>query len=84
MKFLHDVVTTLYDEDGYLSMPRLFCFTAFVLFVVAWVAEQFLPQELRHFTELTAFFSVAMGSYVGKKMSDARKQHKEDEPNGEL
>lgn len=72
-KPLHDILSTLYDGDGCMSLPRLFCFASFCMFVAAWFMEQYMRLSFEHFTELAGIYGVAMGSYVGKKFSEKGK-----------
>ena len=75
LKPFKDILSTLYDEDKYMSLPRLFCFVSFCLFIIAWFLEQCLGMPFEHFAELTGFFGIAMGSYVGKKFSEKGKRN---------
>lgn len=72
-KPLHDILSTLYDGDGYMSLPRLFCFVSFLIFIIAWMLEQCFGVPFEHFAELTGVYGIAMGSYVGKKLSEKGK-----------
>lgn len=74
-KLFKDIGSTLYDADGSMSMPRLFCFTSFNLVVVAWFLEQCLRMPFEHFAELTGLYGIAMASYVGKKFSEKGPPH---------
>jgi len=69
-KFLRDLWSTLYDLDGYMSLPRFMCFVLFISLLIAWLLEQCISQPFEHFGELTAAYGVAMGGYVGKKISE--------------
>ena len=68
-KALRDIWSTLYDEDGYMSQPRFFCFALFSAILLAWILEQVFRMPFEHFAELIGAFGVAMGGYVGKKIS---------------
>jgi len=70
MKIFRDILSTLYDEDQCMSLPRLFCFVSFLIFTIAWMLEQCFGVPFEHFAELTGVYGIAMGSYVGKKFSE--------------
>ena len=56
-----------------MSLPRLFCFVSFLIFIIAWMLEQCFGVPFEHFAELTGVYGIAMGSYVGKKFSEKGK-----------
>ena len=76
-KALRDIWSTLYDEDKYMSQPRFFCFTLFCAILLAWILEQCFNMPFEHFTELTGTFGIAMGGYVGKKISEKGEDKKD-------
>lgn len=71
-KALRDIWSTLYDADGYMSQPRFFCFALFSAILLAWILEQVFRMPFEHFAELIGAFGVAMGGYVGKKISEKK------------
>ena len=79
-KALRDIWSTLYDADGSMSQPRFFCFTLFNSILLAWFLEQCLGWPFEHFAELVGAFGVAMGGYVGKKISENKAAKKTAKP----
>ena len=78
MKVLRDIGSTLYDDDGCMSLPRLFCFVSFFIIVLSWILEQLFCLPFEHFSEITATFGIAMGGYVGKKVAEGGRGHDRD------
>lgn len=76
----YDIWSTLYDADGSMSQPRFFCFALFSLIIIAWFLEQCLGWPFEHFAELVGAFGVAMGGYVGKKISENKATKKSSKP----
>ena len=72
----YDIWSTLYDADRTMSQPRFFCFALFSLIIIAWFLEQCLRWPFEHFAELVGAFGIAMGGYVGKKISENKATEK--------
>ena len=70
---MYNIMLFLVNSFFFLTFLGLLIAVAFLIFIIAWMLEQCFGVPFEHFAELTGVYGIAMGSYVGKKLSEKGK-----------
>lgn len=72
--------STLYEDQDFqvMSLPRLAFAASIIMYICAWIGDQFFKYRFDHFDALVGAIGACGASYVGKKYIEGRKTNNGD------